>query len=245
MTSVAANSHYNTVTTSRSADKDQTASENSDGFGALVAEGDTSPTKNTATASDVVTVGPVTTLQLANGETFVGQSHRVDFSRIQFSVAQQPEDKYQDYMSVTEETIETTHESLERRFELDYATVVSNGKMVARIDNRGEVISFSDYSAAINDLLPSVDGAAGPDLAQKRADAIAGLFGAKVVKSDAAMTQEDFDVIAEFDVDSPVQYQDGLGEAADDLLKMLGSFQNVQKDRADYLAQQTVTDVAL
>jgi hypothetical protein len=68
----------------------------------------------------------------------------------------------------------------------DYAKVVANGKTVATLSNEGYA-EMSNGLLHIGTTLPNDGG--GPELAQRRAEAIAKATGGTVVKQASAMTQ--------------------------------------------------------
>lgn len=68
----------------------------------------------------------------------------------------------------------------------DYAKVVVNGKTVATLSNEGYA-EMSNGLLHIGSTLPNDGG--GPELAQRRAEAIAKATGGTVVKQASAMTQ--------------------------------------------------------
>lgn len=69
----------------------------------------------------------------------------------------------------------------------DYAKVVRDGKVVATLSNEGYAMMSNAMGGMIGQKLPN-DGD-GPELAQRRAEAIAKLVGGKVEIEKTAMTQ--------------------------------------------------------
>jgi hypothetical protein len=115
-----------------------------------------------------------------------------------------------------------------------YATVVVGGKVVATIDNQGVVGTDDDVlGAKLRDaLLGSVNGTNGPDLAQARAEQLAGLLGGKIVKSDSAITQSAFNSLLTSQAAMPsVDYEAMRNDP------LYAQLETLKQKRADYLTQ--------
>lgn len=115
-----------------------------------------------------------------------------------------------------------------------YATVVAGGQVVATIDNQGVVGSSDALATRLSGQLPdSLNGTNGPDLAQARAEKIAKLLGGRIVKSDTAMTQSQFDALPALPSRRPtVDYEAMKNDP------MYEQIQNLKQKRAEYLARQ-------
>lgn len=117
----------------------------------------------------------------------------------------------------------------------DYATVKVNGKVVATIDNNGALTTSNALSARLGDDLPqSVNGKAGPVLAQARADYVARLVGGAVEKAPTALSQSYWETIP-----TPVSVIDRAAMTAD---PWYANLQQLRRDRATFLAQQMAQD---
>ncbi len=72
-----------------------------------------------------------------------------------------------------------------------YAEIVVKGKVVATIDNQGIAVSKDPaWSERYRDVMGSLNGTVGPDLAERTAKAIAKALGGRVVKQETALTTE-------------------------------------------------------
>ena len=79
-----------------------------------------------------------------------------------------------------------------------YAVVRVGGKLVAEIDNHGFAKMSNAVAAKLGDSLPgAVTGKTGPILAEARAELIAERLGGRVEKSASALTQSQFEAIAQ------------------------------------------------
>ena len=79
-----------------------------------------------------------------------------------------------------------------------YAVVRVDGKVVAEIDNHGFAEMSNAAAAKLGDSLPGdVNGKTGPALAEARAELIAERLGGRVEKSASALTQNQFEALAQ------------------------------------------------
>lgn len=78
-----------------------------------------------------------------------------------------------------------------------YAAVTVNGKVVARLDNNGFLETSNALGGQLLGQLPGdVNGKTGPELAQARAEKIAGLLGGKVERSASTLSQAEYDALS-------------------------------------------------
>ncbi|EKO38692.1 MAG: hypothetical protein B193_2599 [Solidesulfovibrio magneticus str. Maddingley MBC34] len=112
-----------------------------------------------------------------------------------------PEDLFQMIMNAKQNMLEQRYaappDTSKNPTYAPYATVVVNGKVVAKIDNHGFVETSNAMSDQCADAIKAADdrcgGASGPQLAQARAEEIAKALGGKVDKASTAMTQRAFE----------------------------------------------------
>lgn len=115
-----------------------------------------------------------------------------------------------------------------------YADVVVGGKVVATIDNQGVVGTLDNkLSEKLRGLSEKWTGTAGPDMAQNLAEQIAGLLGGRVVKSDTALTQAEYNALPT--VENPKPWVDYDAMRVDPEYNQI---QELKQKRAEYLASQ-------
>lgn len=135
--------------------------------------------------------------------------HVFDLSNAkQMDIAALPEDRYKEFMEGEQQRIEANTRYLENQYSTHeepdlsnyaglkpYADVVIGGKVVATIDNQGVVSSDGALGKRLKELLSDLNGTPGPDFAQQIADQIANLVGGRVLKSDTALSQSEFNAL--------------------------------------------------
>lgn len=151
------------------------------------------------------------------------------------SIAESDEATFQNHLQSMQSMLEGMHATppdLSRNPAYqNYAQVVVGGKVVATLDNNGGVTTSNAVGAKLGAALPgSVNGQAGPVLAQARADIIADLLGGKVVKASTALDQSTWKTIP-----TPVSVVDRAALTQDPIY---ASLQQLQQARATFLAQQ-------
>lgn len=122
-----------------------------------------------------------------------------------------------------------------------YATVVVGGKVVATIDNQGVVGSDDALGKRLKDiLLGEVNGTNGPDLAQARAEQIARLLGGRILGSDTAITQSEFNALPAPEAPKPqIDYEAMKNDPAyAEIEKMTDNLEAMERARQEYLARQ-------
>ncbi|HEY1096645.1 MAG TPA: hypothetical protein VGF14_05340 [Alphaproteobacteria bacterium] len=184
-----------------------------------------------------------------NGQTFTARRLNVELKPM--SVAEMPEEQYQQFLSSMEMMLDYKYRSPPEPADLSnyapvksYANVTVNGKVVAKIDNQGCVETSNAVGARLQKMLEDyadVNGTNGPDLAQLRAEKIAALLGGKVEKSTTAMTQSAFNNYPPLE-----QPQARIDYAAMKRDPMYEQIQSLKEKRAAYLAKQAagVTEAA-
>lgn len=164
------------------------------------------------------------------------------------NIAELPEESYQAYVEGMKMNLEANKEHLENQYTersfpetaatQSYANVVVNGKVVAEIDNQGLFRSDNDFGKNFYDtLIDEVNGTNGPDLAQARAEQIADYVGGRVVKTDTAITQTEFEAIEE--PQATVDYEGMKNDPMYDRLQRFAArIESIGKARGEYLAAQ-------
>jgi hypothetical protein len=167
-------------------------------------------------------------------------------------VSELPEERYQQFIEAQKQLIEANRQHLENQYSSRnnpqpenlpqtqlYATIKVGGKVVASLDNQGVVTTASDLSQELLARLPNeLNGGNGPDLAQARAQVLAGYFGGKVEKADTAINQLEFDLLqhqAEMavSIDYAAMHNDPMFEQ---LQNLMTSLKNYESQRQDFLA---------
>lgn len=167
-------------------------------------------------------------------------------------VSELPEERYQQFIEAQKQLIEANQQHLENQYSSrnkpqpenlpqtqPYATIKVGGKVVASVDNQGVVTTASDLSQELLARLPNeLNGGNGPDLAQARADVLAGYFGGKVEKADTAINQQEFDLLqhqAEMavSIDYAAMHNDPMFEQ---LQNLMTSLKNYESQRQVFLA---------
>ena len=167
-------------------------------------------------------------------------------------VSELPEERYQQFIEAQKQLIEANQQHLENQYSSrnkpqpenlpqtqPYATIKVGGKVVASVDNQGVVTTASDLSQDLLARLPNeLNGGNGPDLAQARAQVLAGYFGGKVEKADTAINQQEFDLLqhqAEMavSIDYAAMHNDPMFEQ---LQNLMTSLKNYESQRQAFLA---------
>lgn len=119
-----------------------------------------------------------------------------------------------------------------------YAEIVVKGKVVATIDNQGIAVSKDPaWSERYRDVMGSLNGTVGPDLAERTAKAIAKALGGRVVKQETALTQAQFEALPQPEIPRPWIDYDAM--YADPEYAQL---QEMKQKRQDYLEQMQIGD---
>lgn len=136
---------------------------------------------------------------------------QIDTSKMQMKhVSELNEGSYQNYVKGTERLLEAqygqTSDVSGHPAHQNYADVVVNGKVVAKVDNHGFVESSNAIGARVQGAITQADKAFGsqngPMLAQARAEKIAEQMGGEVVKSSTALSQGQFQALPEVRVNT-------------------------------------------
>ena len=161
----------------------------------------------------------------------------IDMSKLKmFQAHEAPEEQYQRIIGSMERMLEQQHRShpstTNNPAYKPYATVVVDGKVVAKIDNHGWTETSNAIGQKLGGQLPrSADGVIqGPALAQARAEYLAEALGGEVVKSSTALTQSQFNAIPQ-----PTSTVDRAGMKEDPAYAQL---QKIKEARTLFLAQQ-------
>jgi len=154
---------------------------------------------------------------------------------------QKSERDYQRYLKFMEFRLESSHRSEPRKVSKaeigprveDFAQVQVNGKVVARIDNQGVVMTEDDSLGSILLKLFANDKSAknGPDMAKVRAEHIARIVGGEVVKAKSALSQNQFDALPPFKFPEPT-----IDYAAMESDPLFNEIQQLKQMRSDYLS---------
>lgn len=150
-------------------------------------------------------------------------------------VAEVDEEQFQQFMQGLQTNLEQRHavhpDLSNNPAYKEYARVMVDGKVIAKIDNNGFVESSNAVGTKIQKMLPGdINGKTGPVLAEARAAAIAKLYGGKVTREATAMTQSAWEAVP--------RPQITLDRAAMQADPMYETIQQLQKSRAAFLAQQ-------
>lgn len=135
-------------------------------------------------------------------------AYRVDLASVKplaatlkaVSLAEAPEDLFQMVMTAKQGMLEQQYSQIPDTSRnptyAQYASVVVNGKVVAKIDNHGFVETANATAGSCADAIKEADagsrGSSGPELAQARAERIAEAMHGTIVKAPTAMTQRAF-----------------------------------------------------
>lgn len=179
----------------------------------------------------------------------------LDWKKAVINVSELPEDQYRSFIEQDEQRLAANKQYLENQYThtsnpdysndprmKPYATVTVAGQIVATIDNQGVVSTNSNaLGDRINKLLIGLNEKdSGPAGAQYRADKIAEMLGGRIVKAETAMSQSQYRTLAPFEqptstIDYDAMKNDPLYEQ---LQNMTASYEKIQKQRIEYLAQQ-------
>jgi len=212
-------------------------------------EKDADVSKNSGTMGDSAPSLSVNRLQ---GQLILSD---LDWKKAVITVPELPEDQYQRFIEQDEQRIAANKKYLENQYtrmsDADYsndprmkpyATVTVAGQVVATIDNQGVVSTNGNtLGERIKKLLTGLnEKESGPAGAQYRADKIAEMLGGRVVRAETAITQSQYYTLAPFEqptstIDYDAMKNDPLYEQ---LQNMSASFEKIQKQRIEYLAQQ-------
>jgi hypothetical protein len=170
-------------------------------------------------------------------------------------VSELPEERYQEFMQAQRRLIEANQQYLDNQYSSrnkpsdeplpqsqPYATIKVGGKVIASVDNQGLVTTASDLSKELLSMLPDdVNGTNGPNLAQARAEVLAGYFGAKVEKADTAINQLEFDLLQDAaDMPASIDYAAMQNDPMfEHLQNLITSLKNYESQRQDFLAGTT------
>lgn len=116
-------------------------------------------------------------------------------------LAEAPEDLFQMVMAAKQNMLQLQYsqapDTANNPTYAPYATVVVNGKVVAKIDNHGFVETTNEMHESCADAIKAADAdssvLSGPELAQARARRIAEALHGTINKAPTAMTQRAFD----------------------------------------------------
>ena len=159
-----------------------------------------------------------------------------------------PEDQYRDYLETQRSFLEMDERVLAQQHTRypdlsndprlkPYAEIVVKGKVVATIDNQGIAVSKDPaWSERYRDVMGSLNGTVGPDLAERTAKAIAKALGGRVVKQETAMDQLSFE---RFQSPDPWIDYDAMKDdkAYAELQERRFDLQKLETRRAQYLSE--------
>jgi hypothetical protein len=253
MTTVGTTSYYSSANRYIGTDR-SSASTASDAYRAsLDDEKDAGASKNSGTEGES---GPSLSVNRLQGQLNLLSDS--DWKKAAINVSELPEDQYQSFMEQDEQRIAANKKYLENQYTQTYnpdysndprmkpyATITIAGQVVATIDNQGVVSTDSNaLGDRINKLLIGLNdkdsASSGPAGAEYRADKIAEMLGGRIVKAGTAMTQSQYNTLAPFEqptstIDYDAMKNDALYEQ---LQNMSASYEKIQKQRIEYLAQQ-------
>jgi hypothetical protein len=196
------------------------------------------------------------------GRVITATSLAVDLKPM--NVSELPEDQYQAFIEGEELALAANKKYLENQYtdrswtdtveaslkvvpispaSQAYASIVVGGKVMATIDNQGVVTSDDALGETIRNLLQdSPDGAAGPELAQARAEQIAELLGGSVQKSDTALTQGEFNALPAIELPEPTVDYEAMKNDPQyaQLQKRYEDLENLKQQREAFLAQPQI-----
>lgn len=188
------------------------------------------------------------------GQLITVTSLAVDLKPI--NVSELPEDQYQSFIEGQAALMAANRKYLEMQYthfseppdlsnypgNKPYATVSVGGRVVATIFNDGGVRTEDNaLGSRLRDALKNgVNGTNGPDLAQDRADQIAGMLGGKVSKSRTALTQLQYAALPEIVVQPPkVDFAAMRGDPLyAQLQKQADNLEILKQQREAFLSQQ-------
>lgn len=167
-------------------------------------------------------------------------------------VSELPEERYQEFVQAQKQLIEANQQHLEHQYSSrnkpqaenlpqtqPYATIKVGGKVIASVDNQGVVTTASGLSKELLSRLPNdINGSNGPDLAQARAEVLAGYFGGKVEKADTAMHQLEFNLLQDAaDMPASIDYAAMQNDPMfEQLQNLMTSLKNYESQRQAFLA---------
>jgi len=160
---------------------------------------------------------------------------RLDIGLKAIPIAEAPEELYRQLVGAQENFLQMKYSSMPDTANnpayKDFATIVKDGKTLARINNHGHVISSNALGGKIQRILASEDqNLSGPQLAEARAAAIAKALGGQIVKASMALTQAQYRAVPQPEI--KVDYK---AMTSDPLFEQL---QKTKQARMNYLAQQ-------
>lgn len=170
-------------------------------------------------------------------------------------VSELPEERYQQFIEAQKQLIEANQQYLEHQYSRrnnpqpenlpqtqPYATIEVGGKVIASVDNQGVLTTTSGLSKELLSMLPDdMNGSNGPNLAQARAEVLAGYLGGKVEKADTAITQLEFDLLQDptempANIDYAAMQNDPMFEH---LQTLMTSLKNYESQRQVFLTGTT------
>ncbi|MBY0417240.1 MAG: hypothetical protein K2W88_04155 [Pararheinheimera sp.] len=170
-------------------------------------------------------------------------------------VSELPEERYQEFVQAQRRLIEANQQYLDNQYSSrnkpsdeplpqsqPYASIKVGGKVIASVDNQGVVTTASGLSKELLSMLPNdVNGTNGPNLAQARAEVLAGYFGAKVEKADTAINQLEFDLLQDAaDMPASIDYAAMQNDPMfEHLQNLMTSLKNYESQRQAFLAGST------
>lgn len=202
--------------------------------------GKTSDPQSSSQTETIVDTRPSTATVNFQGKLVI--LNRLDISGLKATpIWEMSEDFYQSIVDSRELILEAKYRQVPEAPDLSnyagtktYANVVVGGKVVATIDNQGGVSTDDVLGQKLRDiLLGDVNGTNGPDLAQARAEQIAKLLGGRVVGSDTALTQAEFNALPKPEEPQPwIDYDAMRADPEYDRI------QDLKRKREEYLASQ-------
>ncbi|MBU0912880.1 MAG: hypothetical protein KKF22_10115 [Gammaproteobacteria bacterium] len=214
-------------------------------------EAQTTETKNTAVTSADSQPQNFPELFSRSGEPLTPLS--VQLKAIH--VSELPEERYQEFMQAQKQLIEANQQYLEHQYSSrnnplaeslpqtqPYATIKVGGKVIASVDNQGVVTTASGLNKDLLSMLPDdVNGSSGPNLAQARAEVLAGYLGGKVEKADTAITQLEFDLLQDAaDMPASIDYAAMQNDPMfEHLQNLVTNLKNYESQRQVFLAGTT------
>ncbi|MCD6034706.1 MAG: hypothetical protein K0R63_447 [Rickettsiales bacterium] len=111
-------------------------------------------------------------------------------------ISEAPEGLYEQLMGIQEDMLKMQYTEFpdlsNHPAYQEYAQVIKNGKVVAKIDNQGCVTTPHGLPPFTREFPGDIDGETGPVLAKARAAMIAEASGGVVVKSSTSLTQSQY-----------------------------------------------------
>jgi len=131
----------------------------------------------------------------------------------------------------------------------DYASIMVGGEVVAKTDNQGGIVTYdnalsqmvAESLAGIDELAGSMGISYGPDLAQFRAERIAGMLGGTVTKLSTALTQGQYDAAPKLNPENHrPRVNDETLKNDPEYIRIRQQVEDLKAARAVYLAGQGV-----